>query len=154
MSIYLSNFCLQLWCQGFQVKFPMGRAFHFWIGRPRLKSTRSTLFLEKSFVFMNSTWVKTFSVNVSMSVFSQMMSDNRRCFICSNIAPVSGLIIRRVFSNIAHDSLAPYVWTSSVTIEEAITIHQGFELKKNRFPMPYRCQSWVFKPDHWWYKQR
>ena len=37
--------------------------------------------------------MKTLSVIVAMSVFSQMMSDNRRCFIWSNIAPVSGLII-------------------------------------------------------------
>ena len=85
----------------------------------------------KVIYFMNFTWMKTFSVNVSMSVFSQMMSDNRRCFICSNIAPVSGLMITRVFSNIAHDGWAPYFWTSSMTIEEAVTIHQGFELKIN-----------------------
>ena len=130
MSIYLSNFCLQLWCQGFQVKFPMGRALHLWIGGPQLESTRSTLFQENSQFFLNSTWMKTLSVNVSMSVFSQMMSDNRRCFICSNIAPVSGLEIQ-VFWKIAHNGWTPYFWTSSVTIEETITVHQGFELKRN-----------------------
>ena len=84
----------------------------------------------KVIFFMNFTWMKTFSVNFSMSVFSQMMSDNRRCFICSNIAPVSGLEIQ-VFWKIAHNGWTPYFWTSSVTIEETITVHQGFELKRN-----------------------
>ena len=39
------------------------------------------------------TWVKTLVVIVAMSVFSQMMSDKRRSFTCSSIAPESGLEI-------------------------------------------------------------
>ena len=91
-------------------------------------------FLRNSYVFTNccATWLKTLSVIVSMSVFSQMMSDNRRCFIWSNIAPVSGLItMTRICWNISHNGRTPYIRPSSVTIEEPISVHQGFELNRN-----------------------
>ena len=39
MSIYLSKFCLQLCCQGIEVKLPMCRAFHLQVATlPRLKA--------------------------------------------------------------------------------------------------------------------
>ena len=131
-QFYLSKFCLQLLCQGNQVKLPMTRALHLRVARPRLKPQGKLGFWE---ILMFSQIVAHLDENIvsnclNVCVFTNDVRQSPQFYLVQH-SPSEWPNNNKNKEFVETFHTTPYIWSSSVTIEEPISVHQGFELNRN-----------------------